>query len=297
DDHGQIEKALGKTTGSIYLHYFDIEKTTSSDWNDGLYPTFALRKIDPEFKSADIIPTIFIKNDIFYEDLNIETLADNIRDLINQISEHHFQRKIQHIQVDCDWTKSTKDRYFELLSSLMRDWKVEATLRLHQIKYQEETGVPPVEKCALMLYNVGELEKLNQNSILQTQIVKDYISQSTSYPLTLSLALPIFNQTVIKSTVGRIKLLNHVDLNSLKESKKHFEAEGSNFKVTKDTLYKGFYLKPGDKLKPEIVDTKTLMESLDIVKQSQLKIQEFIFYHLDQDNLQNHELDQLISIL
>ena len=102
----------------------------------------------------------------------IEKLADNILKKI-----HELNRKTPvEVQFDCDWTQITKNNFFYFLSYFkkqlanrismttpdpLRDLQTEpvvsATIRLHQLKFPEKTGVPPVDKGMLMFYNTGNL--------------------------------------------------------------------------------------------------------------------------------------------
>ena len=98
---------------------------------------------------------------------------------------------------------------------------------------------------ALMLYNVGELKNLNENSILDSDVVAQYINNSSTYPLELSIALPLFSQTVIINNENKVKLSSATEKTVL-ENDIHFEMKNKNlYEVKKDTLYKGFYLNKG----------------------------------------------------
>ena len=69
------------------------------------------------------------------------------------------------IQLDCDWNSSTQKKYFNLIEEmkLYPTWENivwSATIRLHQLKYPKQTGVPPVNKGVLMFYNMGNFLQL-----------------------------------------------------------------------------------------------------------------------------------------
>ena len=155
-------------TKDIYVHFFDIEKTREADWrNDGVFPTYVLKNIDATYKDYNIVPVVYITNEVFYEkEFNIEKFANRISKLIDQITDKHLGKKVNTIQLDCDWTKTTQYAYFQLITLLKEKYQVEATIRLHQIKFPKETGVPPISKGTLMLYNMGDLKDDLQNSII-----------------------------------------------------------------------------------------------------------------------------------
>lgn len=295
-----IAEVLNQTnTKHIYLRYFDIEYMNSSGYNyGGVYPNYVIKKIDEEYKDYEIIPTIYIANDVLYSnDLDIQDLIKKIAQLTNQISVDHFKTNFTKIQIDCDWTVATRNKYFEILEGLNSFYDVSATIRLHQIKFQEKTGIPPVKYGALMLYNVGDLKDVNQNSILESEIVAQYINNSSTYPLKLSIALPLFSQTVIFNADNNIKLSSFTERQIL-ENDLHFKKLNQNlYTVVQDTLFKGFYLSEGFQLKLEESLEKEIVESYKIVKNSNLKTGEIIFYHLDDESLKNININNLINAL
>ncbi len=55
------------------------------------------------------------------------------------------------IQIDCDWTERTRNAYFQLLTALKREPFLQgkilsATIRLHQVKYVQRSGIPPADR-------------------------------------------------------------------------------------------------------------------------------------------------------
>ncbi len=295
-----INNVLTKTKANdIYLHYFDVDAVKEASYSDkGLYPVYVLNEVDEAFKKYNIIPVVFITNRTLQKEKDMLLLSDRIRKLIDEISLHHFGQKHHEIQLDCDWTASTKARYFELIQLLQENYALGVTIRLHQIKYPERTGVPPVKRGVLMLYNVGDLKDFEQNSILQADIVADYISEKTTYPLKLDVALPLFSQTILKSNSNEFKILNRADQNLLQTDTFHFRQKAANiFEVKNDTLYKGFYLSDGYLLKTEKPSESEIVAAYTVIKQSQLNIGNLIFYHLDDAALQEFDLDKILEAL
>ena len=290
-----------KTTNAntIYMHYFDIESIKEPSWrDDGIYPTYVLKSVDEAYKKLNVIPVVYIDNRVLKtEKLDVLNLADRISKLIDQISTKHFKKTIQQIQIDCDWTMKTKSEYFALLKALKSKFDIGVTIRLHQIKFQNKTGVPPVNRGTLMLYNMGDLRNTNENSILESAIVGQYINEGSTYPLKLKIALPLFAQTVVTNNNNKIKLIKNTDRRFL-ENDPHFEQiDATNFKLVKDTLYKGFYLAEGYNLKLEEVKSSEISASYDLIKESKLKTDGLIFYHLDDRSLSNYDLKTTIEKL
>ena len=148
-----------------------------------------------------------------------------------------------------------------------------------------------------MLYNVGDLKNKQQNSTLESSIVKQYINTETDYPLLLNIGLPLFSQTIITNNDNRIKIIKNTERNVL-ENDDHFKiVDNLNLMVVKDTLYKGFFLSKGYNLKFEEINETVITESFRIIKNSNLKINEVIFYHLDEKSLSNINLKEIIEKL
>ena len=293
------KKAFSTTkSNKLYLHYFDVESLAKPSWNDGgIFPTYVLKYVSKDFRDLEIVPVVYITNSVFKEQIEVSELSDRIKKLINQISEAHFKKEIKQIQVDCDWTESTRAAYFELINELQKSFEIDVTIRLHQIKFKDKTGVPPVKSGTLMLYNVGDLKNQQQNSILEASIVKQYVNAKTDYPLPLNLGLPLFSQTVIKNNNNEIKIINNSERDVLKQDD-HFKImDDLNLMVVKDTLYKGFFLSKGFSLKFEEINETAIIESYKIIKNSKLNVDEIIFYHLDEKSLSNINLTQILKNL
>ena len=266
----------------LYLHFFDVDRQKQpKHYDDGLYPSYTLAHIDSVFLDYNLIPVIYIVNSSL-KTADINQLASNIQKLTEQISTHHELAAPREIQLDCDWNASTQKAFFSLVDKLTDTYKVSATIRLHQIKYHEKTGVPPAHKGVLMLYNMGDLKNQNENSILSLKVVKEYINTNTTYPLPLDLALPGFSQTVILNPNGQVKLINTSEKLNLKQSNGFDQLSDNIFKPKRDTLYKGFYINSGFRLKTETPDVDEIIASYKFLKKSKLNLSDkVILYHLD----------------
>ncbi len=274
----------------IYLHYFDVDLI-----NGKAFPVYKLDEVDSVYKSMDIVPVVFIVNKVLKHS-DTEKLAAQIHQLTDEISAHHFGSRIKELQIDCDWSTSTRYAYFELLKQLKKHYELSCTVRLHQIKYRSKTGLPPVNKATLMLYNVGDLTDFTENSILSDSIVSLYINEKTDYPMPLDLALPLFAQTVLKSKKGIYKLINGVDRDLFNLDTVHFKLQNENvFEIKEDTLYKGFYLTSGDQLKLEELSNDDISKSYKVIRNSNLEIEDIIFYHLDSALIQKDKMNDLLK--
>lgn len=255
---------------------------------------------------VEIIPTVFITNrtlvNIKEEDL--ADLAQKIgQKLIGQLAD--FPNCIlKEIQFDCDWSKSTRQKYFSLLNLLKRelmtvDIQLSVTIRLHQIKYATETGIPPVERGMLMYYNMGKVqEQTTENSILDNQIGQQYLANLKKYPLPLDLALPLFKWGVLFRDNKMIKLLNQQKEAELADSKRFRKVDENHWEVIKSTYLDGVYLYENDEIRLEQVKMKELRAAADLLHAQLKRIdRSIVFYHLDSMVLKDYEVTDLNQIL
>lgn len=275
------KKALDQTTVPyLYARFFDVDKI------DGKFqPVGAIIK-DKSFETdKQIVPTVFITNRTFlYISKNeISFLAKSINILIQKkISEYNLKVN-QEIQIDCDWTTGTRDDYFTFLKELKKisGKEITCTLRLHQVKDKEQTGIPPVEKVYLMCYSTSSpLENSDKNSILDVNTLKNYLSKIDEYPIKkIEVALPIYSWGIVTNYLGKHKLINTLNKNDLRHP--NFKKLSENeIEIMKDGFYFGNYLNKGFRIKVEEISDQQLEEVVDFLKK---KIPDFsiIYYQLD----------------
>ena len=185
---------------TLYLRFFDVEWETPSNSPKPVAPIIFSDEIPQQIK---IIPVVYLKNEVFknLSEVLSENLAENVWMKISIIAKtQHIN--ISQIQMDCDWSPSTRQKYFKFLQALNNKLKnthikVSATIRLHQVKYREITGVPPVNRGMLMFYNFGRLQARGElNSIFNEQEASRYTSYISEYPLPLDVVLPIFSWAI-----------------------------------------------------------------------------------------------------
>ena len=181
----------------LYVKFFDV------DWDFNQADAFpqAIVQFDDVEKDFHIIPTIFITNRTLIQ-LPSNSIPDLAQKIVYKIKTLAIS-EIQEIQLDCDWSPSTEKKYFQLLTAIRQniDVTLSATIRLHQVKFAEATGVPPVDKGMLMFYNMDEVGQLEtQNSILDLEIAQQYLHNFNKYPIPLDVALPLFSWTCLLYT-------------------------------------------------------------------------------------------------
>jgi hypothetical protein len=286
---------------TIYIKFFDVDWNTM---NSTPMPVAKLQTKNNSYNNSYLFaPTIFITNECIQkiDSTQIEKLVLDIDVLIKSIIAANGFNNIGEIQFDCDWTATTKQKYFQLLIGFKKLWAntsipISCTIRLHQIKFIAKTGVPPVDKGLLMCYNMGNLKNIaTNNSIIETEELKKYTATLTTYPLPLDVGLPLFDWKVMyRNTIykGLIKNLpSSVFTNS-------FSAKNNNqFTILKDTVLQGYEFKKGDIVRDEQSDYSQLLLAANEVNKRLKNLQPRVaFYHLDSLLLKKYSSYELESI-
>lgn len=267
----------------IYIRYFDVY--IHDDPVKSPVPEATIRFNDSVPENVEIIPTIFIDNDLFrYCKMN-----NYVQQLVNRIitmSETNDIRNIHEIQLDCDWTKTTETDYFDFLEKVKvalnaYQLKLSTTIRLHQLRM----NAPPVDKGVLMCYNTGAVRNHEtNNSILSATDVAPYAKYLKKYPLPLDVAYPTFSWAIWFNQEGKFRALlrnadpENPDLQKINENK---------FRVKNGFYQEGHYLAADDQIRfeksvfTEIQQTKKMLEH-------QLTHFSIILYHLDHTNLSKY---------
>ncbi len=265
---------------TLYVKFFDV------DWDFNLqdaFPQAVVQSADYD-GDYDIIPTIFITNRTL-----LHLLPDQLPKLANQIVdkiESLATSEISEIQIDCDWSPKTEDKYFQLLQLIRKkkkDIEISATIRLHQVKYADITGVPPVDKGMLMFYNMGEVDKWEtRNSILDLELAKQYLHNFENYPIPLDVALPLFSWAVLFREGEMIKLITNACTEIVQDTQRFQKINDTHIEVKKSTYLDGHYLYKGDYLRLENVEHQDLKACGALLK-AHLKNEHLTvgFYHLD----------------
>ncbi|MFT3979839.1 MAG: hypothetical protein QM687_05170 [Ferruginibacter sp.] len=286
---------------NIYLRFFDVA------W-DASYskpaPIAQVRVNDSSFireNGLHIIPTVFITNECIHyiRPEQCHALAENIYQLITAIAAANHIGPVTEIQVDCDWTASTKEKYFTILSALQQidtTHLYSATIRLFQVKYRAEAGVPPVKKGLLMCYNMGNLKSAaTENSILDPEEVKKYTGNLDEYPLPLDVALPLFQWYVLFRNGGYTGLVQDLTDKELQGIAK--ETGKNHFTLLQDTLLRNTQFKKGDMLRLEDCSYASIMQTASVLRRKlnnhRLRL---VLYHLDSITLKKYSAHEMEAV-
>lgn len=286
----------------LYIKFFDVDWDTATQQ---AIPVAAIIFADSIPPSIQIIPTVYITNRTLEQlpDTAVGTLARNISIKLNGIL---TQKKLtaQQIQIDCDWTTNTRQRYFALLDSLHQQPDNQArllsvTIRLHQIKYPTQTGIPPADRGMLMVYNLDDVTNpKTANAILNLTTLQRYVGNLPTYTLPLDVAMPLFSWGAIYRRGKFEQLINELHTNELSRNTRDFRRLAANrFKIMRNCYVRGVYLYPNDEIRIDELSAQTIAKAASIINQN-LKTDSITvsLYHLDNAILRYYTAAQCQNI-
>jgi hypothetical protein len=288
---------------SLYVRIMDIDLSPDGQQAIPISPITFKESLPQQ---VNIIPVVYIVNNILNvtDSTALKTLAGKIAVFVQAKVQQAGKKDYQELQIDCDWTKTTKDRYFYFLEQLkklpqLRNKEITVTLRLHQVKNIESSGIPPVKKAMLMCYNMGNLRKYgSQNSILDQAEMDLYLKDHLkNYPLALDVALPLFKWAVIFRNQQYAGISKRLQPNQLHDKNMFKKLEQPLlYQLLVDLPQAG--LKKNDIVRWEHITTKQLLQTADFLS-AYLPSTEFnlTFYHLDEQLLNDFKYDDLQKVI
>jgi hypothetical protein len=282
----------------LFVRFFDV----GIDSKSGLPAPITPLIVPCKDSCFTITPVVFIKNSVFENTSNWidDSLALKTVTLVNSISSR-FLNKSGELQIDCDWTEKTKNRYFQFLTKLSLytadTISVTSTVRLHQIKYSAVTGIPPVKQVSVMLYNMNSPAMDTTCSIYDHGTALRYIPWLKKYPLKMDLALPIFSWGIQSRKQDIVSLLSKYSLRDAMSDPGLTPIGKSLFQVNKSHFYQGYFFKKDDVIKVEETDHRHCTDVMRACKKIRsLRKSTIIFYDLDSLNFQRTSIDALSNL-
>nr|WP_319397394.1 hypothetical protein [uncultured Carboxylicivirga sp.] len=281
----------------LYVRVFDIDFKDKSQ-----EPAFlsALTVTDEMLPDIEIIPCIYITNRSFrnVDYISVDSLAHQTSKMLNRVLHQNKITQCNELQIDCDWSGETRSYFFTYLKQLRKylpsDYLLSSTIRLHQFKYPGRTGVPPVDKGSLMVYNMGDFaNKEAPNSIYDLNILKQYLQGTKSYPLPLDIAMPAFNWALVFRFGKAMKIIHQVEISKLDSENERFKKMDQNrFVVLISGYFQGLYLYKGDELRVDAVSSADIEKGLQMFKKyTDVNPKRILFYHLNKNLTQQYTYD------
>lgn len=284
----------------IYLRFFDVDVSKTSK---ALIPVGKLKFVEKPSSKFHIVPVVYITNKAAKQLEEKDTNDLGLR-ILKQIQVIAGQGDIRYaeVQMDCDWTETSRNNYFKLLTAIREQLKQEGkklsvTIRLHQVKYRTITGIPPCDRGMLMFYNMGELSAgSTQNSIYNRSDAQKYVRSLNSYPLPLDVALPVFSWGIQIRNGQIVSLLNNFP-KELLNNNSNFELRKNVYVTTKSHFFKGYYFKENDSTRFEEIGPTQCMDAAVLLSKYTGSAKRTVnLFHLDSINMYRYEKETVDSV-
>ena len=253
----------------LYLRLFDVALERGSKEPK---PVGVTALTVPAPAGIEIVPTVFITVDVIRSigPAGIRLLAERIAGKVRSMLPALGGAAISELQIDCDWTGETRGSYFALLEAIRREvassnWRLSATVRLHQLRDRHTSGIPPVERGMLMVYNTGNpADPSVRNAIFDAADIKGYLKSLGSYPLPLDVALPLFSWGVVFHEGSFFVLLNNLAESDL--HRPEIDSLGDDwYRLTSDIYVDGNHLFAGDRIRFEEADGRERLAIAELI--------------------------------
>lgn len=279
----------------LYMRFFDV------DWDEparAALPVSPLQFHSPPPAATEIVPVVFIANRVFNRlpAAAVDELADHVFKKIRRMAEVEGIA-LREVQLDCDWSDGTRAAYFRFLQRLRTQvhaqrLRLSSTLRLHQVKYPQRTGVPPVDRGMVMLYNFGRLSaEPGRSSIFNLPDAERYASYIAAYALPLDISLPMFSWLVHGRDGNVLGLLEKVEAADI-EGAGAFRLESAGRYVAERALFfRGQYFMAGDEIVIEETTPAVTQQAAELAARSADPRRPYAttaLFDLDERNLSHH---------
>jgi len=301
-NYKENKEIVGLFAKHFYVRYFDV------DWHQESGQALPVSSLDSyrplnAVDSISFTPSIFITNAVFkkIEEKEMKILAQNILDRIEMINSK-TGIMANEILIDCDWTISTKDKYFSFLNHLKKvnpKVSISSTIRLWQYKNYKEAGLPPTNRGLLMCYNIHNPSNYKaENSIATYEEIKTYISHN-EYPLKLDIALPIFSWNVVFRNGEATHIDNNFSKKDMEQDSENFEKLSENkFMIKSPFTAHSKYYRYGDEIKIEQISENDLgnmiahiQSIIEINKQTRIS-----FFSFDKKFINNYGVESINNL-
>ncbi len=323
-DHKQAIGAL-KASGAtkFYIHYFDVDWSATHNmpvprgevnqtWGHSAFldyqyvPVVFITNRTLEQMTPDWCDTLAIKvsarmlkmsgqleddyvSGVFYSDPANYTGSDAHKDSVQQRIKASRAGLNKELQIDCDWTAGTKDKYFRFLKKfkeLNPDKILSVTVRMYPYKYKDKLGVPPADRAMLMCYNLGKVQKREtRNSILDVDVLKQYLG--VSYPVPVDIALPVFSWYAWFRG-DKFQGIVHMQ-EGPGDDTVNFKLTGNLLHVQQDVVVGDNYIREGDILRLEQPSEREIIKAAELVTDKVNDYGAVVFFDLNEQSVNTYK--------
>ena len=284
----------------LYVNFFDVVPNRDTDkFKYPAVPGAHTEDLKELPKDMEIIPVVYVTNEAMLkmDSAEVPLMAEKICRKLSRFVKWGGIDSIRELQMDCDWTHSSRDKYFYLLKEIKRISQVptlSATIRLYQYKYFKKAGVPPVDKGVLMFYHMNAVRDFDSKElILDVEEGKKYMT-SAVYPLHLDYALPLFSEMLVPqyrwlgyySDVRTASFYSTKIFNRLVQEHKlqKIDSTANEYRVMQHLDLGNESIWQGSTVKLEVTDKEQLKKAADLLsKHANSDTFNVIFFHLDRN--------------
>jgi hypothetical protein len=238
----------------LYLRFFDVHAPAGQ----GPQPVGVLQAYRPTPCVQQVVPVVYITQATFRgmrpeeADMLADQLAGKLRGMARR-----WGIPLRQVQLDCDWTASTRGLYFRLLR------RVRQQLGCSQTRDTLAQGIPPADRVLLMAYNLEDVRQRHpRNSILHLPTLEGYLPAIRDYPLPMDVALPVFGWAAHYRKDRLLGLVPDADSRQLPDSL-FAPLEAHTFRMVKSGYFAGRYGYAGDVVKLEFPERAQVLLAAD----------------------------------
>lgn len=306
-DSAELEFIDRHDIGRIYLRMFDaVVDDYDYRYHYDVFPNATViippqtdSLISTRLRDVEIVPVVYITLPAlrFLEKQGPE-IAPLMVTRVRNMLEYHGIANAHELQLDCDWTTSTEDTFFDFcrevrsaIDSLDLGWSLSSTIRLHQLS----RPVPPVDRGVLMVYNTGNFQDPGaRNSIISMEDVAPYLRRLPDYGLHLDVAYPAYSWQLLYRDGEFEGMLSGLDL----DDSAYFAPRRENmYAATADFLHNDYRIKKGDLIRNESADADAVIKIKRRIEECLNSPHSNLIYHLDSKNLQQYSDNEIDTIL
>lgn len=294
--------------GRIYMRVFDVTSLRSDPTECGEAVPNATLAVPAERWEAirdslaalqiEVVPVVYLTGEALADCRGYEgRLAGKIFARARAVCSYNGWENPPELQIDCDWTSTSRESFFTLCDSLRslahrRGMLLSSTIRLHQLRQSP----PPADRGVLMVYNTGAFRDVNTaNSIIDTDDIEPYLRHLHGYRLPLEVAYPAYGwQLLFRGPWFRGLVADMPVADSTL-----FAREGENrYRALAPFEHHGRNIHPGDIVRTENASPEVVCEVKRRIEQHlHGRPHGNILYHLDQSNLRSFTPEEIDEIL
>lgn len=295
-DSAEWEFVNRHNIGRLYVRMFDVGM---QGYEIVPIATTVFKQAIPD--TLEIVPVVYVTIDALRyaqqeercSGKKISQLAQKICTRVTAMCKANNIPNVRELQIDCDWTKSTRDAFDKLcreMKKYLADTVIlSSTIRLHQLSQTP----PPTDRGMLMVYNTGGITSpKTRNSIIDMNDIKPYL-RNINWDMPMDVAYPAFEWSLLyrngKTFGGILYRMDWCDIQL-------YQPCGENrYKVLHDHDCGETYLKKGDIIRVEKSSANEVMSVAEDIK-LYIKPENVVIYHLDSKNLSNYTKDEIQKI-